>query len=154
MPRAGKKCGKQSVWLSTVMSYTYNQRPSDSASTNVLAGTRFRRTYTTLLHADGEDVKVVPKLLRRGLSRITMDVYDTGKAQGAGEIGRDAAGHREEDELRIIVFPMCPRGRTGVPASRSFCRRPRRYNLEPVMLMRYRVYHVCDMSDPGRGGPA
>jgi hypothetical protein len=35
----------------------------------------FRRTYTTLLHANGEDVKVVQELLRHGLSRITMDIY-------------------------------------------------------------------------------
>jgi integrase len=35
----------------------------------------FRRTYTTLLHANGEDVKVVQKLLRHGSARITVDVY-------------------------------------------------------------------------------
>jgi integrase len=35
----------------------------------------FRHTYTTLLHANGEDVKVVQELLRHGSSRITMDVY-------------------------------------------------------------------------------
>jgi integrase len=35
----------------------------------------FRRTYTTLLHANGEDVKVVQELLRHGSARITMDVY-------------------------------------------------------------------------------
>jgi integrase len=35
----------------------------------------FRRTYTTLLHANGEDVKVVQELLRHSSSRITMDVY-------------------------------------------------------------------------------
>lgn len=35
----------------------------------------FRRTYTTLLHANGEDVKVVQELVRHSSSRITMDVY-------------------------------------------------------------------------------
>jgi integrase len=35
----------------------------------------FRRTYTTLLHANGEDVKVVQELLRHSSARITMDVY-------------------------------------------------------------------------------
>ena len=35
----------------------------------------FRRTYTTLLHANGEDVKVVQELLRHGSAKITMDVY-------------------------------------------------------------------------------
>ena len=35
----------------------------------------FRRTYTSLLHANGEDVKVVQELLRHASARITMDVY-------------------------------------------------------------------------------
>ena len=35
----------------------------------------FRRTYTTLLHANGEDVKVVQELLRHSSVKITMDVY-------------------------------------------------------------------------------
>jgi integrase len=34
-----------------------------------------RRTYTTMLHANGEDVKVVQELLRHGSAKITMDVY-------------------------------------------------------------------------------
>src|SRR4029077_11155220 len=35
----------------------------------------FRHTYTTLLHANGEDVKVVQELLRHGSAKITLDVY-------------------------------------------------------------------------------
>jgi len=35
----------------------------------------FRRTYSTLLHANGEDVKVVQELLRHGSVKVTMDVY-------------------------------------------------------------------------------
>jgi integrase len=35
----------------------------------------FRRTYTTLLHVNGEDVKVVQELLRHASARITLDVY-------------------------------------------------------------------------------
>jgi integrase len=35
----------------------------------------FRHTYTTLLHANGEDVKVVQELLRHSSARVTMDVY-------------------------------------------------------------------------------
>ena len=35
----------------------------------------FRRTYTTLLHANGEDVKVVQELLRHSTSRMTLDTY-------------------------------------------------------------------------------
>lgn len=35
----------------------------------------FRRTYATLLKANGEDVKVVQELLRHGSLKVTMDVY-------------------------------------------------------------------------------
>ena len=48
----------------------------------------FRRTYTTLLHANGEDVKVVQELLRHGSSQITMDVY----AQAVTPAKRKAQG--------------------------------------------------------------
>lgn len=35
----------------------------------------FRRTYTTLLQANREDVKVVQELLRHGSVKVIMDVY-------------------------------------------------------------------------------
>ena len=35
----------------------------------------FRRTYSTLLHANGEDVKVVQEPLRHGSAKVTMDIY-------------------------------------------------------------------------------
>src|SRR5262249_16377832 len=35
----------------------------------------FRHTFSTLLKANGEDVKVVQELLRHANSRITMDTY-------------------------------------------------------------------------------
>jgi site-specific recombinase XerD len=46
---------------------TRHQETSDLA--------HLRRTYTTLLHANGEDVKVLQELLRHSSSRITMDIY-------------------------------------------------------------------------------
>jgi len=48
----------------------------------------FRHTYTTLLHANGEDVKVVQELLRHGSAKITMDVY----AQAVTSAKRKAQG--------------------------------------------------------------
>lgn len=35
----------------------------------------FRHTYSTLLRANGEDVKVVQELLRHANSKTTMDTY-------------------------------------------------------------------------------
>jgi len=34
-----------------------------------------RHTYSTLLKANGEDIKVVQELLRHANSRITLDIY-------------------------------------------------------------------------------
>jgi len=34
-----------------------------------------RHTYSTLLHANGEDPKVVQELLRHSSIKVTMDVY-------------------------------------------------------------------------------
>jgi len=35
----------------------------------------FRHTFSTLLKANGEDVKTVQELLRHASTRITLDVY-------------------------------------------------------------------------------
>jgi len=35
----------------------------------------FRHTYSTLLRANGEDVKVVQELLRHASIKITLDIY-------------------------------------------------------------------------------
>ena len=48
----------------------------------------FRRTYTTLLHANGEDVKVVQGLLRHSSSRITMDIYARAQMPANGRHSR------------------------------------------------------------------
>jgi integrase len=74
-PRAGEKRGKQPVWLSKVMSYHIQPAAKRLGITKRIGWHTFRRTYTTLLHANGEDVKVVQELLRHGSSRITLDVY-------------------------------------------------------------------------------
>jgi integrase len=73
--RAGEKRGKQPVWLSKVMSYRIQPVAKRLGIAKRIGWHTFRRTYTTLLHANGEDVKVVQELLRHGSARITMDVY-------------------------------------------------------------------------------
>jgi integrase len=63
----------------------------------------FRRTYTTLLHANGEDVKVVQELLRHGSSRITMDVYaqavTTAKRNAQGKVVAMLRETKKEEKL-------------------------------------------------------
>ena len=85
---AGKKGGEQPVWLSKVMQYHIQPAAKRLGITKRIGWHTFRRTYTTLLHANGEDVKVVQELLRHGSSRITMDVY----AQAVTPAKRNAQG--------------------------------------------------------------
>lgn len=73
--RAGKKRGKQPLWLSTIMRYHIQPVIQKLGITKRVGWHTFRRTYSTLLHANGEDVKVVQELLRHGSVKVTMDIY-------------------------------------------------------------------------------
>jgi integrase len=73
--RAGKKRGKQPMWLATVMRYHIKPVVARLGIQKRVSWHTFRRTYATLLKANGEDVKVVQELLRHGSSRVTLDVY-------------------------------------------------------------------------------
>ncbi len=73
--RAGKKKGKQPIWLSTVMRYHIQPVVKRLGITKRVSWHTFRRTFTSLLHANGEDVKVVQELLRHGSVKVTMDIY-------------------------------------------------------------------------------
>lgn len=87
-PRAGKKRGKQPVWLSKVMQYHIQPAAKRVGITKRIAWHTFRHTYTTLLHANGEDVKVVQELLRHASAKITLDTY----AQAVTSAKRKAQG--------------------------------------------------------------
>ena len=73
--RAGKKRGKQPVWLSSIMRYHIQPLVKRLGIQKRVSWHTFRHTYSTLLKANGEDMKVVQELLRHASIRITMDVY-------------------------------------------------------------------------------
>lgn len=72
--RAGKKRGKQPLWLQT-MRYHIQPVVQRLGINKRVSWHTFRRTYATLLQANGEDVKVVQELLRHGSVKVTMDIY-------------------------------------------------------------------------------
>lgn len=87
------------MWLSKVMQYHIQPAAQRLGINKRIGWHTFRRTYTTLLHANGEDVKAVQELLRHGSARITMDVY----AQAMTPAKRQAQGKvvamlREKDK--------------------------------------------------------
>jgi len=73
--RAGEKRGKQPLWLQTIMRYHIQPVVERLGITKRVSWHTFRRTFATLLKANGEDIKVVQELLRHGSSRVTMDIY-------------------------------------------------------------------------------
>jgi integrase len=73
--RAGSKRGKQPVWLCKIMSYNIQPVARKLGITKRISWHTFRRTYTSVLKDNGEDVKVVQELLRHASTRVTMDIY-------------------------------------------------------------------------------
>jgi len=73
--RAGKNRGKQPLWLQTVMRYHIEPVVRELGIEKRVSWHTFRRTYTSLLQANREDVKVVQELLRHGSAKVTLDVY-------------------------------------------------------------------------------
>jgi len=71
--RAGAKRGKQPVWLSTVMRDHIQPVAQKLGIDKKLPWHTFRHTFSSILEANGEDVKVVRELLRHATSRMGMD---------------------------------------------------------------------------------
>jgi integrase len=91
------------IWLSKVMQYHIQPAAKRLGISKRIGWHTFRRTYTTLLHANGEDVKVVQELLRHGSSRITMDVYaqavTTAKRNAQGKVVAMLRQTKKEEKL-------------------------------------------------------
>lgn len=105
-PRLGKMRGKQPLWLAKIMQYHIQPLVKRLGITKQVSWHTFRHTFTSLLTANKEDVKVVQELLRHASSKITMDVY----AQAEMKEKRSA-------QLRIVKKLRAPVPRTkGMPA--------------------------------------
>jgi integrase len=73
-PRAGARRGKQPYWPMTIMRMVIKPVAKRLGIGNISWHT-FRHTYSCLLHANGEDPKVVQELLRHSSIKVTMDIY-------------------------------------------------------------------------------
>jgi hypothetical protein len=73
--RAGAKRGKQPLWLCKVMGYHIQPISRKLGITKRIGWPTFRRTYSSILQDNGEDVKVVQELLRHASTKVTLDVY-------------------------------------------------------------------------------
>jgi len=69
------KMGRERLWPQMIMRDYIQPAAVKAGITKHIGWHTFRHSYTSLLKSNGEDVKVVQKLLRHANSRITMDVY-------------------------------------------------------------------------------
>ena len=62
-------------WTDTLLDRCLQPAAKRAGITKWVGFHTFRHTYSTLLRANGEDVKVVQELLRHANSKTTMDTY-------------------------------------------------------------------------------
>jgi integrase len=73
--RAGKKRGKQPVWLAKIMSYWIQPAARAAGITKDVGWHTFRRTYISLLASKEKNVKLVQELSRHSTLGQTLLVY-------------------------------------------------------------------------------
>jgi integrase len=67
--------GKQPWWPDAILQNYIQPAAKRVGITKQIGFHTFRHTYSTLLKANGEDVKTVQELLRHASSQITLDIY-------------------------------------------------------------------------------
>jgi integrase len=64
----------------------------------------FRRTYSSILKDNGEDVKVVQELLRHASTKVTLDVYGQALTPAKrGSAARSRVGDSGESQCTVSV---------------------------------------------------
>jgi integrase len=67
--------GRQPYWPENLMKRGIRPAAKRAKIIKHISWHTFRRTFSTLLKANGEDIKTVQELLRHANSRITLDIY-------------------------------------------------------------------------------
>jgi integrase len=73
--RAGRKRGKQPLWLGKVMQYHIQPTARTLGITKRIGWHTLRHSLATSLLRNGEAIKVAQELLRHSSCRITLDIY-------------------------------------------------------------------------------
>jgi len=113
---AGKRRGKQPLWLAKVMQYHIQPAAKRAGISKNIGWHTFRHSYTTLLQSNGEDVKVVQELLRHGSAKITMDVYAQAVTQAKRTAKRRvvASLRSQETQSQSCVPKVSPGQKSGL----------------------------------------
>ena len=73
--RAGRKRGKQPIWLGKVMQYHIQPTARALGIMKPIGWHTLRHSLASSLLQNGEDIKVTQELLRHSSCRITLDIY-------------------------------------------------------------------------------
>jgi site-specific recombinase XerD len=73
--RAGRKRGKQPLWLAKIMQYRIQPTARAVGITKTIGWHTLRHSFATSLLGNGEEIKVAQELLRHSSCRITLDIY-------------------------------------------------------------------------------
>jgi integrase len=105
--RAGEKRGKQPLWLCKVMCYHVQPKARERGIDKRIGWHTFRRTYSSILKDNGEDVEVVQELLRHASTRRLRTGADAGQAGGAEQ-------SRAHDPRSRSVYRECTANLRGI----------------------------------------
>ena len=73
--RAGRRRGKQPVWLAKIMQCRIQPTARALGIAKTIGWHTLRHSLATSLHRNGEEIKVVQELLRHSSCKITLDIY-------------------------------------------------------------------------------
>jgi integrase len=108
--------GKQPWWPDAILQNYIQPAAKRVGITKRIGFHTFRHTYSTLLKANGEDVKTVQELLRHASSQITLDIYtqavSTAKRQAQSRVVQQLWPNQQESSKSIGPL-MDPNSKTG-----------------------------------------
>ena len=88
--------GQKSFWANTILQKVIGPAASKAGIRKKIGWHTFRHTYSTLLIANGENVKVVQDLMRHASSRLTLEIYSQAQI---------AAKRQAQKRLVQALFP-------------------------------------------------
>ncbi len=108
--RAGEKRGKQPLWLAKIMQYHIQPLVKRLGIKRRVSWHTFRHTFTSLLTANNENVKVVQELLRHASSKTTLDVYAQARMQDKRRAQQRIVKGLRTPEKKSSTRKASPRG--------------------------------------------
>jgi site-specific recombinase XerD len=101
--------GKRPFWPDAVLQKVIRPAAPRAGIQKAMGWHTFRRTYSTLLIANGENVKVVQELMRHANSRSTLEIYSQARIEHKRQAQQRVAEAILRDEEQIQI-PLVQRG--------------------------------------------